>query len=82
MTDARGEALVAVVGVAQVTPGVGELVVETEIDTTVNVHFDPNAPAGVLIDPDVLAADNTVLRKLVNQKLASGRTDTLVIDLP
>jgi hypothetical protein len=82
LTDARGEALVAVVGVAQVTPGIGELVVETEIDATVNVHFDPDAPADVPLDTDALAADNTVLRKLVNQKIASGRTDMLVIDLP
>jgi hypothetical protein len=82
LTDARGEALVAVVGVAQVTPGVGVLVVETEIDATVDAHFDPDAPAGVPVNTDVLAADNTVLRKLVNQKIASGRTDMLVIDLP
>ena len=85
MTDARGEALVAVVGVAQVTPGADELVVEREIATEIVVSFDAAAPAGGLVDPDLLAeraASAELVRLVVPRNLATGRIEVMKLVLP
>ena len=86
MTDARGEALVAVVGVAQVTPGLHELVVEREIATEVVVSFDTGADAVAVIDPDALAerADGSpgLARLVVPRSLATGRIEVMNLILP
>lgn len=85
MTDARGEALVAVVGVAQVTPGADELVVETEIAVEVVVSADTALPPGALVDPDLLAAraPGAGLSRLVAPRsLATGRIEVMNLTLP
>jgi len=88
MTDARGEALVAVVGVAQVRPGQDELVVEREIPVEIVVSVDTGLAAGGLVDPDVLAdmADPPlglgIARLTVARTMASGRIETLALNLP
>jgi len=85
MTDARGEALVAVVGVAQVTPGAHELVVETEIAVEVVVSADTALGPGALVDPDALAARPPgagLSRLSVARNLASGRIEVMELTLP
>jgi hypothetical protein len=88
MTDGRGEALVAVVGVAQVRPGLDELVVEREIAVEIVVSVDTGLAAGALVDPDVLAevADPPlglgIARLTVARTIASGRIDHLALNLP
>ena len=85
MSDARGEALIAVAGIAQVTVGAGELVVEREIDAEIVVSFDAASPATAnpaVPDPDALAASATAIRTTVPRRLASGRTESLLIELP
>lgn len=85
MTDARGEALVAVVGVAQVTPGAQELVVETEIAVEVVVSADTALGPGALVDPDTLAARPLgagLSRLTVARNLASGRIEVMELTLP
>lgn len=88
MTDDRGEALVAVVGVAQVRPGLDELVVEREIPVEIVVSVDTGLAPGALVDPDVLAevADPPlglgIARLTVARTMASGRIETLTLNLP
>lgn len=85
MTDARGEALVAVVGVAQVTPGADELVVETEIAVDVIVSAETALAPGALVDPDLLAArvlGAGLSRLIVPRNLASGRIEVMNLTLP
>lgn len=85
MTDARGEALVAVVGIAQVTPGDGELVVETEIAVDIVISADTALAPGALVDPDQLAARAAgpgLSRLTAPRRLASGRIDLVNLTLP
>lgn len=85
MTDARGEALLAVVGVAQLTPGAEELVVETEIAVDIVVSADITLAPGALVDPDLLAARPLgagLSRLIVPRNLASGRIEVMNLTLP
>jgi hypothetical protein len=85
MTDARGEALVAVVGVAQVRPGLDALVVEREIAVEVVVSIDTALAPGALVDPDALAdaPDGPgIARLVVPRAIASGRVETLALNVP
>ncbi|MGM9480231.1 hypothetical protein ACS5PN_03460 [Roseateles sp. NT4] len=85
MTDARGEALVAVVGVAQVTPGADELVVETEIAVEIVISADTALAPGALVDPDLLAARAPgagLSRLTATRNLASGRIEVMNLTLP
>ena len=73
----------AVVGVAQVTPGADELVVETEIAVDVIVSADTALAPGMLVDPDLLAArvlGAGLSRLIVPRNLASGRNSTALQD--
>jgi hypothetical protein len=81
-SDARGEALVVAAGIAQLSVGDGAVVVQREVSAELVASFDPAAPPGAVIDPDTLAQRADVLRKTVNLNLASGRTESLRIDLP
>jgi hypothetical protein len=74
LSDARGEALVAVPGIPVTTwetaPGP---VLGTEVDVQVEVVFDP--VGGDLADPDHLEANRATLpKRQAAMKLASGRT--------
>lgn len=85
MTDARGEALVAVVGVAQVTPGAGDLVVEREIATEIVITVDTTLAPGALVDPDLIAdapEGAGIARLVVARAIASGRIETLSLNVP
>ncbi|WP_457442292.1 hypothetical protein [Roseateles sp. P5_E4] len=85
MTDVRGEALVAVVGVAQITPGAEELVVETEIAVDIVVSADTTLAPGALVDPDLLAdrpLGAGLSRLIVPRNLASGRIEVMNLTLP
>jgi len=81
-SDARGEALVVAAGIAQLSVGDGAVVVQREVSAELVASFDPAAPPGQIPDPDTLAQRTDVLRKTVNLNLASGRTESLRIDLP
>jgi len=81
-SDARGEALVVAAGIAQLSVGDGAVVVQREVSAELVASFDPAAPPGRIPDPDTLALRADVLRKTVNLNLASGRTESLRIDLP
>jgi hypothetical protein len=81
-SDARGEALVVAAGIAQLSIGDGALVVQREVSAELVASFDPAAPPDRIPDPDTLAQRPDVLRKTVNLNLASGRTESLRIDLP
>lgn len=85
MTDARGEALVAVVGVAQITPGEGDIVVEREIAAEIVVTVDTALVPGALVDPDALAAAKEgvgIGRLIVARAIASGRVESLSLNVP
>lgn len=82
LSDARGEALVIAAGIAQLSIGDGEVVVEREVPAELVASFDPAAPAGAAVNPDTLAVRAGVVRKTVHLNLASGRTEALSIDLP
>jgi hypothetical protein len=85
MSDARGEALVAVVGVAQLTPGADELVVEREIAVEIVVSVDTALAPGAIVDPDLLAARDEgagLSRLVVPRSLASGRIELINLTLP
>ena len=81
-SDARGEALVVAAGIAQLSVGDGAVVVQREVSAELVASFDPAAPPDAIVDPDTLAQRADVLRKTVNLNLASGRTESLRIDLP
>jgi len=81
-SDARGEALVVAAGIAQLSVGDGAVVVQREVSAELVASFDPAAPPDTTVDTDTLAQRAGVLRKTVNLNLASGRTETLRIDLP
>lgn len=81
-SDARGEALVVAAGIPMLSAGAGALVVQREVDAELVVSFDPAADPAVPIDPDALALRAGVVRLTAAHRLASGRTDTLHIDLP
>ena len=81
-SDARGEALVIAAGIAQVSAGAGALVVQREIDAELVISFDPAATGDGPIDPGALALRAGFLRLTLAHTLASGRIDTLHIDLP
>lgn len=81
-SDARGEALVVAAGIAQLSVGDGAVVVQREVSAELVASFDPAAPPGAIADTDTLAQRADVLRKTVNLNLASGRTESLRIDLP
>ena len=81
-SDARGEALVVAAGIAQLSIGDGEVVVQREVQAELVASFDPAAPADAALNPDTLAVRAGVVRKTVNVNLASGRTEALSIDLP
>jgi len=82
LSDARGEALVIAAGIAQLSAGEGEVVVQTEVPAELLISFDPAALADAPVNPDTLAVRAGVIRITVAHTLASGRTDTLNIDLP
>jgi len=69
-------------GIAQLSAGAGALVVQREIDAELVISFDPAAGSDAPLDPDALALRAGVLRLTLAHKLASGRIDTLHIDLP
>lgn len=84
LTDARGEALIAVPGIPVTTweaaPGP---VMGTEVDVQVEVVFDPSG--GDVADPDHLEANRATLpNRRAAMKLASGRTvvRTLTVAIP
>ena len=81
-SDARGEALVVAAGIPMLSAGAGALVVQREVDAELVVSFDPAADPAMPMDPDVLALRAGVVRVTIAHRLASGRTDTLHIDLP
>lgn len=81
LSDARGEALVVAAGIAQLTVGEGEVVVQREMPAELVISFDPDAPADRPVNPDTLAVRAGVLRRTLARTLASGRSDTLVVDL-
>jgi len=81
-SDARGEALVVAAGIPMLSAGAGALVVQREVDAELVISFDPVADPAVPIDPDALALRAGVVRLTVAHRLASGRIDTLHIDLP
>ncbi len=82
LSDARGEALVIAAGITQTSVGEGDIVVTPEVPAQLVVSFDPAEPAGQPVDPDSLAVRPGVIRQTINRNIASGRTDTLRIDLP
>lgn len=82
LSDARGEALVVAAGIAQLGVGAGDIVVTPEVPAELVISFDAAAPAGQPVNPDTLAVRAGVIRRTVAHNLASGRTDTLRIDLP
>lgn len=72
MSDARGEALVAVPGIPVITFGEGDAVTETTVDVALSAVFDP--AAGAVADPDDLEARRDVLpTHSFNGRLSSGR---------
>jgi hypothetical protein len=82
LSDVRGEALVIAAGIAQLSIGDGELVVQREVPAELVASFDPAAPPLQAVDPDALALRAGVVRRTLGCTLASGRIDTLSIDLP
>jgi hypothetical protein len=82
LSDARGEALVIAAGIAQISVGAGDIVVTPEVPAELVVSYDPAAPPDQPVDPDTLAVRAGVIRQTVAHNLASGRTDTLRVDLP
>lgn len=83
MSDARGEALVIVAGLAQVTAGLNDLVMEREVAAELRISTDPAPPASEpFVNPDTLAARADVPRHTQAVTLASGRTQNLAISLP
>lgn len=82
LSDARGEALVIAAGIAQISVGAGDIVVTPEVPAELVISFDAAAPADQPVNPDTLAVRAGVIRQTVAHNLASGRTDTLRIDLP
>lgn len=84
LSDARGEALVAVPGIPITTWDAGPgPVLATETDVTLETIFDPAAPA--IPDPDDLEARRATLpSSAVPAKLAAGReiVAALVVALP
>jgi hypothetical protein len=77
MSDARGEALLAVEGIPSSSLGEGDgPVVATEIAVRLDVVWDP--AAGAVPDPDALEARHTeLLIRETTAKLASGRVLTM-----
>lgn len=82
MSDARGQALLIAAGITQVTVGLGELVVEREVEVDLTVSFDPAADPLQPLDPDALALRAAVVRRILRRSVASGRVETLAIALP
>jgi hypothetical protein len=72
MTDARGEALLAVAGLGlQVSKGASGSITETTIPITIQAWFDPSVrtqPKGWVPDPD------TILGSLTSAALKTGKT--------
>jgi hypothetical protein len=81
-SDSRGEALVVAAGIAQFGIGDGEVVVQREVAAELVASFDPETQEGEPVDPDSLALRAGVVRRTVAHTIASGRIDTLRIDLP
>jgi hypothetical protein len=83
LSDARGEALVIVAGLAQVTAGLNDLVMEREVAAELRISTDPAPPLNEpFINPDTLAERADVPRHTQAVTLASGRTQHLAISLP
>jgi hypothetical protein len=83
MSDARGEALVAVPGIPVITFGEGAAVTETTVDVALSAVFDP--AAGAVADPDDLEARRAALpTRSFNGRLSSGRllAATFAVALP
>lgn len=83
MSDARGEALVAVPGIPVITFGEGDSVTETTVDVALSAVFDP--AAGAVADPDDLEARRATLpTSSFNGRLRSGRllAATFAVALP
>lgn len=83
MSDARGEALVAVPGIPVITFGEGDAVTETTVDVALSAVFDP--AAGAVADPDDLEARRADLpTRSFNGRLSSGRllAATFAVALP
>jgi hypothetical protein len=81
-SDARGEALVVAAGVPQLSAGAGAVVVQRELDAELVLSFDPAADAALPQDPDALALRAGVVRRSLALRIASGRVQTLAVDLP
>ncbi len=73
VSDARGEALIAVKGIPSTSLGEGDgPVTATEIAVRLDVVWDPSA--GTVVDPDALEARQAgLLVRQANARLASGR---------
>lgn len=83
MSDARGEALVAVPGIPVITFGEGDAVTETTVDVELSAVFDP--AAGAVADPDDLEARREDLpTRTFGGRLSSGRllAATFAVALP
>jgi hypothetical protein len=94
LTDGRGEALIAAVGVPMLTFGEDdEAVVVEEITVTVEAVFDPAAgtrmtagalaagarPPVPLVDPDELDADDTLPNAAQTLAVAARRSQSLTL---
>jgi len=83
MSDARGEALVAVPGIPVITFGEGDAVTETTVDVALSAVFDP--AAGTVADPDDIEARRADLPTTsFTRRLSSGRllAATFAVALP
>ena len=84
MSDARGEALIAVVGLpVRAAGGNGGALMTSDVDVEVTAFFDPenlNQPADFVPDPDELLAKLATLKSNTQGlKIASGRTSTVTM---
>jgi hypothetical protein len=87
MTDARGEALLAVTGIGvQVSANASGPVTEKSIPLTMKAWFDPGVlaqPAGWIADPDsILSNPANAALKTATQTGTLGRGQTLFVTIP
>jgi hypothetical protein len=86
MTDARGEALVAVVGLpARAANGSGGALLTSDVEVDVVAFFDPDnlgKPNDYVPDPDeLLAKQGSMKSNSQSLKIASGRTNNITIEI-
>lgn len=86
IADARGEALVAVVGLpARAASGNGGALLASDVDVDVTASFDPDnlgKPRDFVPDPDELLAKQAGMKSVTQGlKIASGRTNTMTMEI-